>query len=161
MRYSPLPLASCVALGRQLTDLVAAASEKEFSLRALSPSTLALTREPLQLKVSDISATASFHEEVALPKELFTKSYIAPELKASGGWWSPQADLYSLGVLLFEMLSGERLPTVDINALTKETYRILKKRRDIPAALSEVVSELLLATPKARPNPTTIRRTLG
>jgi serine/threonine-protein kinase len=87
---------------------------------------------------------------------LGTFAYMAPEI-ASGGPASPASDIYALGVVLFEMLTGQR----PFEAHTREavlaahaepgTPSIRQHRPDLPPGLQVVVSQALLADPAARP----------
>jgi serine/threonine-protein kinase len=83
---------------------------------------------------------------------LGTPSYISPELIA-GGVTDARADLYSVGVLLYEMLSG-RLPfraeTVNV-LLAKHAYEEpdpLDER--FPQAVRDVIMRLLAKAPETR-----------
>jgi serine/threonine-protein kinase len=67
---------------------------------------------------------------------LGTAAYLAPE-QASGGDVGPPADLYGLGVVTYQMLSG-RLP-YDANSLTELA---LMQQREYPPRLDEVVPDV-------------------
>lgn len=85
--------------------------------------------------------------------------YMAPE-QASGGDVGPAADIYSLGIVLFELLTG-RLPfdaTTTAEVLRKHILegapRLINSEdstRDIPPALEEVVLRCLDKDPQNRP----------
>ncbi len=83
-----------------------------------------------------------------------TPAYISPE-GAAGGFIGPAADLYSLGVLLHEMLAGE-LPFWDSHPVLlmgkhlKEPPPRLSVQ-GLPNELVDLVEELLQKTPEARP----------
>ncbi|MBM3819921.1 MAG: tetratricopeptide repeat protein [Acidimicrobiia bacterium] len=86
-----------------------------------------------------------------------TPAYLAPELLA-GGAPSVQSDLYSLGVLLYFLVSGE-FPVVgssldDFRAQHAQGKRRLLRdiRPDLPAAFVRVVDRATAANPADRPD---------
>ncbi len=62
-----------------------------------------------------------------------TLAYMAPELRDSGNEPTPRADLYSIGVMLFEMLTGERPAGAELPSTV---------RAEVPAALDDVFRKL-------------------
>jgi len=79
----------------------------------------------------------------ALPAIVGTLSYMAPE-QARGSDVDARADLYALGVILFEWLAG-RLPAPDAGALA-----VL--RADLPEAASDLIARLLSRRRWRRPD---------
>jgi serine/threonine-protein kinase len=87
---------------------------------------------------------------------LGTAAYLAPE-QASGEQAGPQADLYSLGCVLYEMLTGT--PPFSADSEVGLAYRQVHddpgppsaRRPDLPARLDRVNSQLLAKDPAARP----------
>ncbi|MEM9188155.1 MAG: serine/threonine-protein kinase [Myxococcota bacterium] len=83
-------------------------------------------------------------------------AYMAPEQLLSRQL-DQRADLYSLGIVLFEMLSGERFhgrPGDEVGPLDvvhQPTPDIGEGRGDVPAALVQLLFEMLAKTPEARP----------
>lgn len=92
-----------------------------------------------------------------------TPAYLSPE-QAQGHPVGPPSDVYALGVLLFEMLTGD-LPFAgsEINILTQHIY--VKPPRPgevtngegIPRELEDLVLDMLAKSPEARPTVRTIR----
>ena len=89
---------------------------------------------------------------------LGTINYLAPELCASDPEADPKSDLFSLGVTLFEMLTG-RLPFPP--GPLEETFRrrgseppldIRRYAAGLPSALIALVERLLARRPKDRPS---------
>jgi serine/threonine protein kinase len=89
--------------------------------------------------------------------QLGTASYLAPELCPPGQDSGPAADLFSLGVTLFEMLAGE-LPYPPGNmeqTLKRHAWdpplALARCRADLPAGLCNLVARLLDRKPGRRP----------
>jgi serine/threonine-protein kinase len=85
-----------------------------------------------------------------------TPAYMAPEV-IQGGRASTASDLYSLGVVIFQMLAG-RLPFVGDNdnaVLTQHVKsappRLSRFNSDVSPALDKTVASLLAKDPGARP----------
>jgi serine/threonine protein kinase len=84
-----------------------------------------------------------------------TPAYMAPE-QLAGGDATPQCDLYSLGVMLFELLIGRRPFEADsmgdlLAGIAHQTApRVRTLRPELPALLDDVVARLLAKTPGMR-----------
>jgi serine/threonine-protein kinase len=94
---------------------------------------------------------------------LGTAGYLAPE-QIRGGDIDDRADLFALGAILFEMLTGRRAfaraHIVDtLHAILHEPApEVLEKRPDAPPALAAIVARLLEKAPEATAS---IRRRSG
>jgi eukaryotic-like serine/threonine-protein kinase len=87
---------------------------------------------------------------------LGTAAYLAPE-QARGEQSGPRSDLYSLGVVAYQLLSG-RLPyeATSLSELALKQQRELpapldELNRDVPAALAQAVALALALEPEGRP----------
>jgi len=84
-----------------------------------------------------------------------TPSYMAPE-QIEGGEISERTDIYALGIVLYEMLSGVapfRAPTprgVLIKHLIEAPASLRKLRREIPLSVEKMVMQALEKKPEAR-----------
>lgn len=104
-------------------------------------------------KLSDITA---WREGAPPPgPTLEHASFTAPEVMRTGTS-SPRADLYALGVIAFQMLTG-RMPfeASDLAELATKRWapapRLAELRPDAPPALCDLVSALLARDPSERP----------
>ena len=85
-----------------------------------------------------------------------TAAYLSPE-QASGRPAGPQADLYSLGCVLFEMLTGA--PPFSADSAVRLAYRQVyddpgppsARRPGLPARLDQITARLLAKDPADRP----------
>jgi serine/threonine-protein kinase len=112
-----------------------------------------------RVRLVDLGAAHIDGVGVAEPGEVFgTPGYVAPEL-VHGGVVSPSTDVYALGVLLFEMLTGQSpfYGTDLLDVVEQQTRRRIPRpsaaRRDgceISAALDAVVVTALAPSPSRR-----------
>ncbi len=114
-----------------------------------------LVREPLQVKILDFGL-AHPQADPARPAPGGTIQYISPE-RLRGQRPDPRSDLYSLGVVLYEILTGH-LPfrgddpgTVIGAALRGKFTRPRMLNPDIPERVERLLLGLLSADPLARP----------
>jgi serine/threonine-protein kinase len=111
-RPRPLPPARALQLLRQLLSALALMHARGIVHRDIKPTNLLLTtRENGQLKLCDLGMIKR-REDSSLSREgvwIGTPDYMAPEQKQSATRADARADIYSVGVLAYRMLTG-RLP---------------------------------------------------
>jgi serine/threonine-protein kinase len=107
-------------LGAQLAEGLGALHHAGVLHLDLKPANVALVREPDRAERAVLldAATAHLLSSAGVvddgPPLLSTAAYVSPE-EAEGGEATPQSDLYSLGALLFQCVSG-RLPVLGSTA---------------------------------------------
>jgi eukaryotic-like serine/threonine-protein kinase len=104
-------------------------------------------------------AKAPEHQVIDLTHEnvmIGTAKYLAPE-QVTGDDVDARTDLYSLGVVLYECLSGQALFDAGNDAATalarlhQTITPIARVRRDVPIDLAELVDRVVRRDPNARP----------
>ncbi len=123
--------------------------------RDVKPSNVIVTQDDT-VKLIDYGLAAP-KEELTQPSDVIVGSpaYASPEQNRGDGV-TERADLYSLGCVFFEMLTGERPISGDSleEILALQTSDGLPKisdfKADIPAEIEQIVSKLLAADPFAR-----------
>jgi eukaryotic-like serine/threonine-protein kinase len=105
-REGPQPAARVAELGRQAASALAYAHEAGLVHRDVKPANLLLRRDGV-LKVADfgIARLSDATQITEVGTVLGTPRYVAPE-QARGEAVGPAADVYSLGVVLYELLTG-------------------------------------------------------
>ncbi|WP_322986038.1 serine/threonine-protein kinase [Streptomyces sp. S584] len=156
----PLPVSWAVAVAAQVATVLSHAHDVPVIHRDLKPSNILVAQDGT-VKVLDFGIAAILRTDVtkltATGSPIGTYQYMAPE-QVRGGRTSPQTDLYALGSVLHELLSGRRVFTADSEYLVMYQHvnaaptplRLL--RPDVPAPLEDLVLHLLLKAPEARPS---------
>lgn len=102
----PLPVAEAVSIARQIVTGLAEAHARNIVHRDINPANIFLTEEGV-VKILDFGL-AQLVGETRLTREgapLGTVHYMAPE-QIRGEMADPRTDLWSLGVVLYQMISG-------------------------------------------------------
>ena len=153
-----LAAAECARVLRDVCEALQYAHEKGVVHRDLKPANVMLTRHG-HVKVMDfgiakqLQAPAAGGRPAADPLgtgfEIGTPLYMAPEQHA--GRATPLSDVYALGAMALELLTGERpFPGPDFVAQKlRERYTPLGD--DVPGPLRELVAQCLKPDPEARP----------
>jgi dienelactone hydrolase len=145
----PIPLSEVLDIGAQVARGLAKAHAIGIIHRDIKPANLIMTSDGI-VKILDFGiAKAPGQADLTQTGMMVgTAAYMAPE-QVSGGYVDHRADLWALGVVLYEMITG-RLPFGADDAST-QLQRILiadppalaHLREGVPPALQHVVSRLL------------------
>ena len=163
LRRERLPIDRVVGIGLQLAAAVAAAHAKGVIHRDLKPANIQLTRDGT-VKVLDfgvsgtttrfITATSTAPHGEIREHQPGTRGYMAPE-QLLAGHADERSDVFSLGVVLFEMATGQRayiwVDELDLAAAMARTVR----RADaadghVPRRLADVIAKALALDPARR-----------
>jgi serine/threonine protein kinase/ketosteroid isomerase-like protein len=160
-----LPFDEAIQIARQVTSGVEAAHRSDITHRDLKPSNIILTRDHdgrMLAKVVDFSVaklkegTTSGTALTATGSLIGTPRYMAPE-QCADNKTDARSDIYSLGVILYEMLAG-RAPfegptttAIAIKHIQTPPPPVEEFRPDTPAALRELIEQSLAKSPSERP----------
>ncbi|MDG4830482.1 serine/threonine-protein kinase [Solwaraspora sp. WMMD1047] len=158
---APLPVPSAASIAAQICAVLAVAHAASLVHRDLKPQNVMVTPDG-QVKVLDFGVAALLGPAEAsrlttTGRLLGTPAYLAPE-QAQGDPVGPAADLYSLGCVLFELLTGappyraENAIEMLHRHLREPVPLVTDRRADVPDDLTHLVWCLLAKTPQERPD---------
>jgi eukaryotic-like serine/threonine-protein kinase len=155
-RRGPLPSAEAATLGMQMCAGLAAAHAAGLVHRDVKPQNLLLGTDGV-LKLGDFGIAVAYEGTrlTLAGTVLGTAGYLAPE-QARGEQVTAAADIYAVGAVLYELLSGEPSRTTgSLSELGSEdgfrTPDLAARRPDAPAELVAAVTACLSVRPEDRP----------
>ncbi len=143
-------------VGVQVADALDYAHEREVIHRDVKPGNIIYDRETAMVKVTDFGiACLTDASRTRTGTVLGTPSYMSPE-QAAGKKLDGRSDLFSLGVTLYQLLTG-RLPFVGdsfanlIYRITTQKHPAIKKiRPSLNASISRIINRTLQKDPDQR-----------
>ncbi|WP_053057505.1 protein kinase domain-containing protein [Rubrobacter aplysinae] len=158
-REGRLPVEEAASLGTQIADALEAAHRNGVIHRDIKPQNVLLTEEG-EVRVADfgIARAASAPSVVSgsgTGLVLGTASYMSPE-QAAGETLGPESDLYSLGVVLYEMVTG-RLPfeaespaALAFKQVYEDPVPPAEVEPSVSGGMNDIVMRLLAKSPAQR-----------
>jgi len=153
-----MPWRKVVAIARQVCSSLAEAHALGIIHRDLKPANIHLRDGDDFVKVLDFGIAKLLQDSVELThagQMLGTFDYMAPE-QLVGSEVSPASDLYTLGIVMYEMIAGERPfpdiagPASMLGAMLTQALPPLSSHLDIPPELDALVMRCLALDPSDR-----------
>ena len=151
----PLPVPWAAAIAAQACAVLSAAASLGICHRDLKPTNLMLCPDG-SVKVLDFGLAMLREADVLqftrTGQILGTPAYMAPE-QITGGVAEPRSDLYALGCVLHEMLTGRQLftgPTAYV-VFDKQVKEQPPSVSGVPSELDDLIQRLLAKDPEKRP----------
>jgi serine/threonine-protein kinase len=154
-----LPIAKAVGIARQVADALGYAHGEGVVHRDVKPDNILLDGGR-RVMVTDFgiakAAEAASHKQLTTEGMVVgTPQYMSPE-QATGEKIGIRSDIYSLGIVLYEMLAGrvpfegESVQSILMKQATAEPTPIREIRREVPEQLAAVLDRMLVKDPAQR-----------
>jgi serine/threonine-protein kinase len=155
-RTGPLDVEYAIRLALQVAHALSFAHARGLVHRDVKPQNV-LLNEDGQAKVTDfgIARSLDVHGVTQTGTVLGTSDYIAPE-QARGQKVDPKTDIYSLGVVLYELLTGEvpfegdNFVAVAMRHVNEPPPSVLERRPDIPLRVDLAIQRAMAKDPADR-----------
>lgn len=170
-----LPMEQAIGYALELAEVLAAAAKIGLVHRDLKPENVMLDDDGSRSRLVIVDFGLAHDLEEAGSTSRMTREgvitgtpdYLSPE-QARGERCTPASDVYSLGCVLFEMLTGETpfgeglAPTLLTRHLYMEppTLRATAPGRPFPGALEDLVARMMSKEPEERPTAHAVCRAL-
>ena len=155
--HGALPPTAVARTGQQVADALAAAHARGLVHRDIKPSNILLSPDG-RVQVADfgIAHAAASSPVTSTGITLGSVLYFSPE-QARGDAATSASDIYSLGLVMYELLTGQRAfsgdspAAVAVARLSGDVPSPMTVRADMPPALDAIVRWCLATDPAARP----------
>ena len=154
-----LPVRDVIILGIQLARALAYAHKRGIVHRDIKPGNLMRVKDSQTIKVTDFGIahmeSAGSEHRTRVGDILGTPHYMSPE-QAQGDKLDGRSDLFATGILLYQMLTGQRpflgdsLVALAVKIAKEEPIPLEKLRPELPASLRRIVERCLAKAPDRR-----------
>ncbi|PLS06507.1 Stk1 family PASTA domain-containing Ser/Thr kinase [Neobacillus cucumis] len=142
---SPLRVEDAIGIMRQLTSAISHAHQNHIVHRDIKPHNILVDHEG-NVKITDfgIAMALSATSITQTNSVLGSVHYLSPE-QARGGMANKKSDIYSLGIVMFELLtgrlpfSGESAVSIALKHLQSETPSVRRWNPNIPQSVENIV----------------------
>ncbi len=144
-----LPVVDVYQIVRNVAEALAYAHSHNVIHRDIKPGNIMLNRQPYQLKVTDFGiARITDYAQTATGEILGSPLYMAPE-QLAGKPAGPQADIFSLGVTFYQLLTGhlpfqgESLASLSYDIIHRKQKSVRSLRPDLPGSATRIINRAL------------------
>jgi serine/threonine-protein kinase len=155
-----LPVRDVVVMGMQLARALDYSHARGIVHRDIKPGNIVRLKDSKTIKVMDfgiahVDDNATREQRTQVGDILGTPQYMSPE-QARGDRLDGRSDLFSVGIVLYQMLTGQRpfkadsLVALAVKIAREEPQAIDTLRPQVPASLRRVVERCLAKAPENR-----------
>ena len=154
----PIPLDLALDTTMQMAEALAFAHEHGVIHRDIKPANVVITGQRGRVKLTDFGIAHLVNSDHTQAGQMLgSPRYMSPE-QAMGREIEGRSDIFSLGAVLYEMLTGHY--AFDGDSLPAIVYRVIHEtplpapslRRELPDGLSSLLARMLDKNPEARPD---------
>ncbi|HEX8162354.1 MAG TPA: protein kinase [Pyrinomonadaceae bacterium] len=159
-----MPLARAVVIARQIAGALDAAHAEGVVHRDLKSDNIMLGEtaggdwaKVLDFGIAKIIEPDGHDPELTAPNLIIgTPQYMSPEQCSQASEIDARSDIYSFGVILYEMLTGhvpftgESATAIMLKHLQEPAPSVLEERKDLPPAVGQVIARALSKRPEDR-----------
>ena len=150
-----LPLGAALQIAQEVAEALNYAHAQGVVHRDIKPANILITLDG-HPKIADFGVAKLNQGLMTIPGQILgSPAYMAPE-QLSGEGTDPRSDLFSLGVILYSMLTGFRpfqgnsAATVSFKVVNKDPLPVTSFDSNLPAALDRLVSRAIAKDPAHR-----------
>lgn len=158
-----LAAAEVAAIGARLASGLAAAHAAGVVHRDIKPTNVLIQREEPRVRLVDFGIAKQVRSTILAPtltapgQIIGTPAYMAPEQIEAASVITPAADIYALGVMLYELIAGALPfaatgPALLVAAITMEPMPLSELVPDAPPKIAAMLMRCLARDPEARPS---------
>lgn len=153
-RKGRLTVKEATSIAIQVSAGLEVAHNNQIVHRDIKPQNIIISREG-KVKVTDFGIAKAATSQTTTSTAMGSVHYASPE-QARGGYVDHRSDIYSLGIVLYEMVTG-RVPfdgdtavAVAVKHLQEEMVPPTTYNREIPFSLSQIIRKCMEKSPDRR-----------
>lgn len=162
MNNGPMPLDLALETTLQMAEALAFAHEHGVIHRDVKPANVVVTGRNGRIKLTDFGIAHLANSSHTLAGQMLgSPRYMSPE-QAMGREVDGRSDIFSLGAVLYEMLTGhyafdgDSLPAIVYRVIHEAPVHASTLRPNLPARLTDLLARMLHKDPLARPDARTL-----
>ena len=153
-RKGKLDIKEAIGIAIQIAQGMEAAHDNKIIHRDIKPQNIIISKDG-KVKVTDFGIAKASNSNTITSNAMGSVHYLSPE-QARGGYSDEKSDIYSLGVTLYEMLSGQvpfagdNTVSVALSHLQQEPTPLRELDKNIPVSVDKIVQKCMQKRPERR-----------
>ncbi len=153
-RKGKLEVKEAVGIAIQIAQGMEAAHDNHIIHRDIKPQNIIISRDG-KVKVTDFGIAKAATTNTVTQNAIGSVHYLSPE-QARGGYSDEKSDIYSLGVTMYEMLSGEvpfagdNTVSVALLHIQGEAAPLRELNPEVPVSVEKIVQKCMQKKPERR-----------